>query len=139
MLLTQAGLFSAALTAFVVESYQQLSPDPTDQMIQLLTQIAVQTNGYTVSASHANATSTGPGITPPPFEPSHNAVLVNRLWFASLVLALITTSFGILIKQWLREYRAVNPQYSNIRSRLRIRQFRIIFVTVTLLSTLFFS
>lgn len=93
-------------------------------MIQLLTQIAVQTNGYTVSASHAKATLSGPGTTPPPFEPSPSAILVNRLWFASLVIALITTSFGILIKQWLREYRAVNPQHSNIRSRLRIRQFR---------------
>ncbi|KAJ3521431.1 hypothetical protein NM688_g9017 [Phlebia brevispora] len=97
-LLVFASLFSAVLTAFVVESYQALSPDPSDQVVQLLTQIAVQTNSYTITSSYINAIATAPS-SPPPFRPQPIYIHVNRLWFISLILSLITASFGILIKQ----------------------------------------
>ncbi|KAF7798541.1 hypothetical protein EIP86_009762 [Pleurotus ostreatoroseus] len=122
-ILVFTGLFSAVLTAFVVESYQSLSPDPNTQVIRLLSQIAVQTKGCSLSPLHVDATLSEPDIAQP-FQPSSSDVLVNRLWFTSLVLSLITASFGILIKQWLREYKSVDPRHSNLRSRLRVRQFR---------------
>ncbi|KAJ3521917.1 hypothetical protein NM688_g8951 [Phlebia brevispora] len=121
-LLVFAGLFSAVLTAFVVESYTSLSPDPTDAMIQLLMQISIQTSSYTITPSFMNAT-TSPVLSLA-FQPNPTAVIVNRFWFISLILSLITASFGILIKQWLREYKAVDSKHSSLRNRLRIRQFR---------------
>jgi hypothetical protein len=64
----------------------------------------------------------GIGIVTQPFQPSSIDIRVNVLWFASLIFSLITASFGILIKQWLREYLAVtNP---SAQARLRIRHSR---------------
>ncbi|KAJ7137480.1 hypothetical protein C8R43DRAFT_854146, partial [Mycena crocata] len=37
-----AGLFSASLTAFLIESYKTLVPDPTDKTVDLLAQISQQ-------------------------------------------------------------------------------------------------
>ena len=51
-------------------------------------------------------------------------VQINNLWFISLVLSVATASIGILIKEWLREYKTVDSRFSQTRMRLRIRQFR---------------
>lgn len=56
------------------------------------------------------------------FRPSSADIRVNVLWFSSLIFSLITASFGILIKQWLREYLAVNNP--SPYGRLRIRHYR---------------
>lgn len=97
------------MTAFLLESYQALKPDPSDTVIELLTQIASQ-NGTSSSASQRS------------FTPSQSALQVNVLWFISLILSLATASFGILVKQWLREYLAV--KYISPQARLRVRHFR---------------
>ncbi|KAJ3529487.1 hypothetical protein NM688_g7848 [Phlebia brevispora] len=126
-LLVFTGLFSAILTSFVTESYAVLSPDPTSTTVVLLYQIALQTSSYTVTPTTSGSTinSTHPyDPLSPPFQPSLTDIRINRLWFISLILNLIVASFGILIKQWLREYKAIDTQYSSLRSRLRIRQFR---------------
>lgn len=59
---------------------------------------------------------------PAPFQPSSAAIRVNVLWFASLLFSLIAASFGILVKQWLREYMVV--QNPSPRARLRLRYVR---------------
>ena len=51
----QAGLFSAVLTAFLVQSYPTISPDPS---VALMGQVAVQTSSYIISNSFINATTT---------------------------------------------------------------------------------
>lgn len=56
------------------------------------------------------------------FKPPSTAIRVNILWSASLTLSLMTASFGILVKQWLREYLALD--YTSPQERLRSRQFR---------------
>ncbi|EEB96472.1 hypothetical protein MPER_04389, partial [Moniliophthora perniciosa FA553] len=43
-LLVFAGLFSAVVTAFLIEAYQWLSEDPADTTVMLLTQISMQLN-----------------------------------------------------------------------------------------------
>ncbi|KAI0342207.1 hypothetical protein BDW22DRAFT_1331371, partial [Trametopsis cervina] len=83
-----------------------------------------------MSAQNANYTiqgdfiiSTSPASTSsPPFEPSVNAIRINDLWAASLVISLATASFGILVKQWLREYMKFVTSFP--QGRLRIRNFR---------------
>ncbi|KAJ3552941.1 hypothetical protein NM688_g3888 [Phlebia brevispora] len=123
-LLVFTGLFSAVLTAFIIESYKALSPDKTDTIIALLGQISSQTNSYRVNTELINSTvlplANGSGESA--FEPSVPAVRVNVLWFASLILTLMTASFGILVKQWLREYLAFD--YTSPHERVRARQFR---------------
>ena len=51
--LLQAGLYSAVLTAFLIESYKTLQADPTQNLLQ---QIASQTASYSFSNGHLNAT-----------------------------------------------------------------------------------
>lgn len=106
------------LTAFVVESYTRLQQDPQDVIIGLLQQIA--TRNFVSGPGFINSTTAPPS--PPPFEPPLWAIRVNILWFTSLILSLASASFGIIVKQWLREYLAI--EYSAPRERLRARQFR---------------
>ena len=89
-------------------------------MVFLLQQIAVQTQSYTVTSSFMNSTAQ-PSI-PPPFSAPEWAVRVNGLWFASLVVSLATASLSMLVKQWLREYLAV--ERTAPQERLRARQYR---------------
>ncbi|KAJ3533639.1 hypothetical protein NM688_g7254 [Phlebia brevispora] len=121
-LLVFTGLFSAVLTAFVVESYQSLSPDPMAPVVILLGRIANQTQSYTVTAGAINSTFSPAPATQCAFEPSLAAVRTNQLWFASLMITLITASFAMLVKQWLRQYLAM--EYTSPYERLRARQYR---------------
>ncbi|KAI0683769.1 hypothetical protein BC835DRAFT_1310896 [Cytidiella melzeri] len=120
-LLVFAGLFSATLTAFLVESYQRLSEDTAGETLQAIRQLTAQTASYHIIGGLLNATVYAP-TTPAPFQPLAADIRVNVLWFASLLFSLITASFGILVKQWLREYLAVdNPAP---QARLRVRHLR---------------
>ncbi|THH01475.1 hypothetical protein EW026_g1219 [Hermanssonia centrifuga] len=125
-LLLFAGLFSAVITPFIIESYKTLRTDlDPKSSFELLQQIAGQTDSYTIiTASGAsmfiNSTDPAPGSQP--FKPTHDDVQVNRLWFASLILTLMTASFAIFVKQWLREW--IYTDYTSAKARLRIRHFR---------------
>ncbi|KAI0652936.1 hypothetical protein C8Q70DRAFT_878544, partial [Cubamyces menziesii] len=107
--LVYAGLFSAILTAFNVESYQSLqisSPDPTPAILQ---QISFQLSSMVYAPPFIN--SSYPTFTT--FQPSsasapavaRSTIWLNALWFSSLVLSLSSASVGILVKQWLNEYQ----------------------------------
>ncbi|PSR71641.1 hypothetical protein PHLCEN_2v12494, partial [Hermanssonia centrifuga] len=55
-LLVFAGLFSAVMTAFLIESYQLLIPSDTTTIIALLTQMTLQSQSYTIGSGFVNAT-----------------------------------------------------------------------------------
>ncbi|KAL0566369.1 hypothetical protein V5O48_015648 [Marasmius crinis-equi] len=93
-LLVFAGLFSAVVTAFTIESYQWLSPNPQDTSVALLTQIFQQMRNETMTP-----------ISPESFKASSSVVRINTFWFLSLVISLVDALFGLLCKQWLREHR----------------------------------
>lgn len=61
---------------------------------------------------------------PPPFTPSTTARWINSLFFVSLVLSLAAALFGILVKQWVREYMQWNSPLATPRENVLIRQFR---------------
>ncbi|GJE95396.1 hypothetical protein PsYK624_115800 [Phanerochaete sordida] len=65
-------------------------------------------------------------VTPFPADSSFEAPLwalrVNGLWFASLIVSLSTASFGMLVKQWLNEYLAM--EWIEPEAQLRARHFR---------------
>ncbi|EIW63815.1 uncharacterized protein TRAVEDRAFT_87402, partial [Trametes versicolor FP-101664 SS1] len=50
-LLVYAGLFSAVLTAFNVESYSLLQQNPTDTTNALLAQLSAQISSFTINSS----------------------------------------------------------------------------------------
>ncbi|KAI0088750.1 hypothetical protein BDY19DRAFT_144144 [Irpex rosettiformis] len=120
-LLVFAGLFSAVLSAFLVAAYPNLQPAPSDRMIYVLERIATQTSSYNFTDGGLVAANTLPSSFPP-FEASDEDIKVNILWFSSLVLSLVTASFGMLVKQWLREF--LTAEVPSALVRLRIRHFR---------------
>ncbi|KAI0795105.1 hypothetical protein C8Q75DRAFT_527725 [Abortiporus biennis] len=119
-LMVFAGLFSAVLTAFNIESYGKLSPDSSDTSLLTLQHISRQISSFSLNTGFAN--STIPPFSPPSFKAPVAIVRINVLWFTSLVLSLVSASLGMLVKQWLREYVAGDQAPS--RKRSRVRQFR---------------
>ncbi|KAI0344880.1 hypothetical protein BDW22DRAFT_1326800, partial [Trametopsis cervina] len=118
-LLVFIGLFSAVLSAFLVVAVALLQEDIPGATLTTLRQI--QNANYTIQGNHIISISPTP-MPSPPFEPSVNAIRINDLWAASLVISLATASFGILVKQWLREYMKFVTSFP--QGRLRIRNFR---------------
>ncbi|GJE85033.1 hypothetical protein PsYK624_011100 [Phanerochaete sordida] len=104
-LLVFAGLFSAFLTAFVVQTYPMLTDDDfsaTNQLLALGISMQLQLAGTIIPAA-VNYTLTSL-IDAQPFSAPTSARVINILFFLSLVLSLSAALFGILAKQWLREY-----------------------------------
>ncbi|KAJ6574282.1 hypothetical protein B0H19DRAFT_851370, partial [Mycena capillaripes] len=92
-----AGLFSASLVAFIIESYKTLTPDSGDMTLILLTQISNQL------AAAANGT-TFTIVPPTPFTPQITSLVCNILWFISLWLSLTCALVATLVEQWAREF-----------------------------------
>ncbi|KAK7024459.1 hypothetical protein VNI00_016310 [Paramarasmius palmivorus] len=93
-LLVFAGLFSAVVTAFLIESYQWLSEDTT---VIILTQISQQLDGTQTPSQSV------------PFKPEASSIRINCFWFLSLIFSLTSALFGLLCKQWLREHQRDVP------------------------------
>ncbi|KAK7684418.1 hypothetical protein QCA50_012365 [Cerrena zonata] len=119
-LLVFAGLFSAVVTAFIIESYKNLQPQSDDTSAQVLLHISAQLASLSLNGNFINSTISS--FTPTPFPRLPSSILINTLWSSSLVIALITASIGILVKQWFHElmaYTTHDPQ-----ERLKLRFFR---------------
>jgi len=88
----KAGLFSAVVTAFIIESYKALKQDPSQVLLsRILVQLEGRVNGTEI-------------LTIPKFTPTHSDIRVNILWFLSLIFSLTTVLIGIIALQWLREH-----------------------------------
>ncbi|KAF8868213.1 hypothetical protein BD779DRAFT_1426109, partial [Infundibulicybe gibba] len=109
-LLTFAGLFSAVVTAFTVESYKLLQPDAQDMTNHILMNVSAQLAGR-------SATELPSGFTPAP-----SSIRINALWFLSLTFSLTAGLVGILCKQWLRHYQQDISKPP--KEALAMRQFR---------------
>ncbi|KAL0578067.1 hypothetical protein V5O48_003929 [Marasmius crinis-equi] len=112
-LLVFAGLFSAVVSTFVVETYKNLSVDPQDQIVVLLEKIVA-----------ANTQSSPPTPDSAPFEPEGSTIRINIFFFVSLIASLSAALLAILCKQWLREYQRDYPPYLSPKRRLAARQSR---------------
>ncbi|SJL12478.1 uncharacterized protein ARMOST_15905 [Armillaria ostoyae] len=116
VLLVFAGLFSAVLTTFVVQTSQNMQPDYNQASMLLLFEIlkATVSNDSQIS------------IPPSPtsfFSPNRSDEWMNSLWFVSLTLSLITALVAVLVKQWLHQYVTIVSD-SSARDRARIRHMR---------------
>ncbi|KAK0445312.1 uncharacterized protein EV420DRAFT_1768045 [Desarmillaria tabescens] len=122
VLLVFAGLFSAVVTTFVVQTSQSLQADYTKISSYLLYEaVSIQramATGVAVSSipmSPLNPTTT--------FVASTSDRWVNGLWFTSLSLSLVTALVAVLAKQWIRQHMLASSG-TTPRDRARIRQFR---------------
>ncbi|KAJ7707194.1 hypothetical protein B0H14DRAFT_3172724 [Mycena olivaceomarginata] len=95
-LLIFAGLFSASLTAFLIESYRSLTPDQGAIAIAVLAQISLQLDPNSDIKSGAIVTSS--------FTPSTSSLACNTLWFLSLGLSLCCALIATLVDQWARDF-----------------------------------
>ena len=107
------------MAAFIIESYQQLSPDPSAATVQLLNQISQQifalSNGTQITAP--------PPISDAPFRPTPSAIRVNILWFLSLTLSLICALAATLMQQWARRYLQLAQSQTALHKRARTRAY----------------
>jgi hypothetical protein len=93
----QAGLFSATVTAFTIESYKWLSEDPADTAVRVLAQLSQQLGTANVTVNEA------------PFMVATAAIRINTFWFLSLIITLSAALIGILSKKWIQEYQRDAP------------------------------
>ena len=119
-------MFSASLTAFLVESYKNLAPNPkkvnayyTQQSVTLLAQISAQ---LVASGSPVPDTVNLPPPYPD-FHPAGSDIRINIFWFMSLVFSLTAALAATLVQQWVRDYMHVFQRYNHPLKRARIRQF----------------
>ena len=94
----QSGLFSAVVSAFLIDGYHNLSQDSGDATVALLAHISLQ-------LASTNNSQVGPMSPPNDFRPTNSAISVNILWFISLVLALGCALAATLVQQWARDYQ----------------------------------
>ncbi|SJL00909.1 uncharacterized protein ARMOST_04223 [Armillaria ostoyae] len=121
VLLVFAGLFSAVVTTFVVQTSQSLQADYAQVSASLLFELLLVqraiANGSpidTIPVSSLNPQTI--------FVPTATDVWVNGLWFTSLFLSLTTALVAVLVKQWLHHY-VVLPS-GTPRDRCFVRQYR---------------
>ena len=98
----KAGLFSAVVTSFVVDSSKDLQLDPNTILLSHIASLIGNTTDGTVT-----------NIPQIRLSPSPSSYRINAVWFASLVLSLTTVLVGIVSLQWIREhqrYSGLSPQ-----------------------------
>ncbi|KAJ7711827.1 hypothetical protein B0H16DRAFT_1343360, partial [Mycena metata] len=83
----QAGLFSAILTAFLIEGRKRLREDPQETTNNLLKSL--------IEGQHTDD---------PPFKPAMSSRWVNGLWFMSLIFTLTTALGASVAKYWTTHF-----------------------------------
>ncbi|KAK0442834.1 hypothetical protein EV421DRAFT_2081960 [Armillaria borealis] len=121
VLLVFAGLFSAVVTTFVAQTYQNLQVDYAAMSASLLYE-SVLVQRAIANGSPVNTIAASPLNPTIAFVPATTDVWVNGLWFTSLFLSLTTALVAVLVKQWLHHYVALPS--GTPRDRSFTRQFR---------------
>jgi hypothetical protein len=123
---SQAGLFSASLTSFVVDSKQNLKVSPSDQMVYYLQQHSTILSQISQQISSIAPQVSIPSTPPPPyppFKPSAFDLRINTFWFMALTFSLSSALLAILVQQWVRDYMHIFRRYSDPLKSARIRQY----------------
>ena len=94
---SQAGLFSAVSSAFVIDVRSNLQSDPNTQSAALLRAILLTLNQSAIPDET-------PVIPPAQEDPPGSIVAVTSLMYASLLISLLAAFVAMLGKQWLNRY-----------------------------------
>lgn len=108
---------------FVVQTYQMLQPGGNDTTNQLIAYQIFSQGTHPNMPPAINATISGLLATSS-FTPSPSARWINGLFFFSLVISLVAALFGIMARQWIREYLKWNAPLADPRENVLIRQIR---------------
>jgi hypothetical protein len=122
----QAGLFSAALTAFIIDRSQSIQQTPAQQSAYFQKQSALLLNQISQQLSSLGAQapiSPNISLADPVVNASASDVRVNIYWFLSLVFSLFAALLATLVQGWARDYMRIFKRYSNPRKLARIRQY----------------
>ena len=115
--MSQAGLFSAVTSAFIVEVNSQFQPDPNEETAALLRVLIYKVDNTTFG-------DTIPVIPQPWTGPPRMIVQVQAILFASLAASLFSAFLAMLGKQWLNRYASIDMRGSAIeRNQDRQRKF----------------
>lgn len=121
VLLVFTGLFSGIVSAFLIQTSQNLQQDYVQVSAFLLFEMVQLQRAHLSGISVDNVPSSP--LTPnSPFTPSTNAMMVNALWFTSLTVSLVTALFAVLTKQWFRSYLSAIP--GTALEKVKVRHFR---------------
>ncbi|CAE6471820.1 unnamed protein product [Rhizoctonia solani] len=120
-LLLFAALFSAILTAFLIESKDLLQQDPADASAALLLFIAQSQQRIELGLPAPEELPRSVAIAE--FTPSVSARWVNGIWFMSLGLSLSAALIAMLGKEWLTTFLSSRPR--STRRLAFIRQSRL--------------
>ncbi|KAG6853393.1 hypothetical protein C0991_004794 [Blastosporella zonata] len=115
-----AGLFSATVTAFIIESYKLLQQDSANVTNVLLTQLLAAQIATANTSSSVVLPTTLPSFD---FVPSTAVVTVNILWFLSLASSLAAALCVTLVQQWVRDYLQRIQRHNQPLRRARVRKF----------------
>ena len=112
---SQAGLFSAVTSAFILDVQSQLQPDTGDETVALLRVLIYKIDNTTFSD---NAPAIPQWVGPP-----HAIVQVQTMLYASLAASLFSAFLAMLGKQWLNRYASTELRGTAIeRSQNRQRK-----------------
>ncbi|KAJ7493039.1 hypothetical protein B0H11DRAFT_1803498 [Mycena galericulata] len=111
-----SGLFSASLTAFLIESYGNLQPDSGDLTVAAISQVSQQLAAIASGETFVLEV-------PAPFNPTLESLLCNALWFISLSLSLTCALLATLVEQWAREFLHKTEMRPSPARRARIFSF----------------
>ena len=123
---SQAGLYSAVVTEFVLDSKQALKPSPADEAVFYLQQHSTILSQISLQLSSIAPQVSIPSTPPPPFPafiPSAHDVRVNVFWFMALAFSLLAAFLAFLVQQWVRDYMHVFQRYGDPLKSARLRQY----------------
>lgn len=117
----QTGLFSAVLTTFIIQSYQQMLPnsaDTTNALLQRLIDDLRAASTLDIPSTPFALPTTNEDLVPS----TQEIRWVNGLWFAALSCSLSAALVSMLAKQWIQLIPNVSgsPRY---RARKRQRRY----------------
>ncbi|KAJ7228051.1 hypothetical protein C8J57DRAFT_1673702 [Mycena rebaudengoi] len=120
VLLIFAALFSAVVTGFVIQAWQNGQTDYAQVSANLLAQlIAVQ-----IAIANGTSPSGLPSLSiPSEFDIDLQKCWVNALWYTSLSLSIATALIAMVTKQWLHQHTSFVP--GTVRERTMTRQYRL--------------
>lgn len=90
----------------------------------VLRRISVQLESFSVSSGFVNSSTSAPPLPSLEFSADTSTRWINILWFLSLIFSLAAALFGIMVKQWIREYMQWNAALAKPRDNVLIRQVR---------------
>ncbi|KAG9096330.1 hypothetical protein FS749_008715 [Ceratobasidium sp. UAMH 11750] len=112
----RASQLTVTIYRFILDSLKYLRPDQADHTTHTLLVIS-QT--LIAMSNQSTPTPVAADAYPPKFTPPRYAVLINTLWFLSLMLGITVTLIAILAKEWCHVYMAgrTGPMHEQARRR----------------------